>query len=127
MKLIRVPCLRALKAKPQSFSSTYKPASGGSLMRGLAALVLLGLGVVDIQAQVDPWVRFTTAQIRVTVPLNSTNTTVITNLVSVSTNAVNPVSFSVSGLPAGAGATLTDTNGNSLLSTTIDTNLWLTI
>jgi hypothetical protein len=37
------------------------------------------------------------------------------------------VNFDVSGLPAGAGATLTDTNNNGLLSATTDTNLWLTV
>ena len=95
------------------------------LLWRMAALILLMVGA-SVQAQ-DPWVRFTTAQIRVTVPLNTTNSVVITNLVEVSTNIASAVNFNVSGLPAGASATLTDTNGNALLSTMIDTNLWLTL
>jgi len=71
-------------------------------------------------------IRYSLSRVRVTVPVNSTDSNVITNLVSL-TGGVTNASFDVSGLPAGASATLTDTNGNALLSTTIDTNLWLTL
>ncbi|MDD1748596.1 MAG: hypothetical protein LUO89_01850, partial [Methanothrix sp.] len=89
--------------------------------------LLLLLGVIPSAVGQSPWVRFTTARPRVTVPVNTTNSVVITNMVEVSTNITGPVTFNVSGLPAGASATLTDTNGFALLSTTIDTNLWLTL
>lgn len=72
-------------------------------------------------------VYFRTQRTRVTVPLNSTNSTVITNLVHVTGLGGVPVDFSVTGLPDGAGVTLTDTNGTPLLSTLDDTNLCVTL
>jgi autotransporter-associated beta strand protein len=97
-----------------------------NLRRGLAVLLLVCVAELSTFAQ-SPSVRFTTAQLRVTVPIGTTNSTVITNLINVSTGLLSAVNFDVSGLPAGASAVLTDTNGNSLTSTTRDTNLWMTV
>lgn len=73
-----------------------------------------------------PAIRFQGSITRVTVPLNSTNSTLITNVIDLVNGTTNAV-FSVSGLPAGANAILTDTNLNPLLSTSQDTDLWLTL
>jgi autotransporter-associated beta strand protein len=63
------------------------------------------------------------------VGLGTTAQTTITNVVTISTNnpPLSPVAFDVSGLPAGAGYTLTDTNGFALPSSLISTNLLVTI
>jgi autotransporter-associated beta strand protein len=108
--------------RSQNPTSRRSPA----LAAVLGLLTLLCLMGATAFAQ-TPWVRFELGQVRVTVPLNTTNSVVITNLVNVSTDNVSAVTFDVSNLPPGAGAILTDTNGNPLLSTTIDTNLWLTL
>ena len=68
-------------------------------------------------------------RIRATVPVGSTNSTVLagpTNTVILVSGATN-ANFDVSGLPAGAEAVLTDGNGNALPSTTQSTNLWITL
>jgi hypothetical protein len=67
-------------------------------------------------------VQFRASEVRVTVPLNTINTHVITNLVNVE-DVVTPVNLEVAGLPAGAGYTLS-TNGlltNALLDLTLNT------
>ena len=86
------------------------------------ALLLLLAATLPVQAQA---IRFRIAQVRVTVPINSTNSTVITNLVNLA--GVTNASFDVSGLPSGASTILTDTNLNLVTSVTNDTNLWLTL
>ena len=74
-------------------------------------------------------VKFESSPVRVTVGLGATDVTTITNAVNVATNPpiTGPITFNVTGLPPGAGYTLTDTNGNDLPSTSIDTNLVLTV
>jgi autotransporter-associated beta strand protein len=100
-----------------------KRKSAGYFFLSIFLLMTLGHSAM---AQSTAAVRFTFAQDRFTVPLNSSNVTSITNtlqLVNIASNA----NFSVSGLPPGATAVLTDTNGNPLLSTTGGTNLVLTL
>jgi HAMP domain-containing protein len=78
------------------------------------------LSLVTAISSVAQTVSFSGRQVRVTVPLNSTDTTVITNLVTVGdldTNSPTPVNFDVFRVAAGAGATLTDPNSNALTST----------
>ncbi len=89
-------------------------------------LVLLFLVLAACSANAQSFIRFTMSQVRITVPVNSINSTTITNAVNLSGGATN-ANFDVSGLPDGAGYVLTDTNGNALTSTTMDTNLWLTV
>ncbi len=89
-----------------------------------AGLLLLGLAAPLASGQT---VNFRAPRVRVTVPLNSTNTTVITNWVDVADLGGVPVNFEVTGLPGGAGYALTDTNGAPLLATLEDTNLCLTL
>src|SRR6266550_8331831 len=118
--------MRSLTAAPisqvtfQRLSPKQPVISRGSLRR--LALFLFLLAALPVQAQA---IRFRIAQVRVTVPINSTNSTVITNLVNLA--GVTNASFDVSGLPSGAGAILTDTNLNLVTSVTSDTNLWLTV
>src|SRR5439155_1542074 len=90
------------------------------------SFLIMLLCLTEFKAQAQS-VRIIASQIRATVPagVGFTNTFVITNNINVSTDIVSAVNFSVSGLPAGTGTTLTDTNGNALLSTTNDTNLVL--
>src|ERR1700722_10837934 len=95
-----------------------KRKSAGYFFLSIFLLMTLGHSAM---AQSTAAVRFTFAQDRFTVPLNSSNVTSITNtlqLVNIASNA----NFSVSGLPPGATAVLTDTNGNPLLSTTGGSN-----
>jgi autotransporter-associated beta strand protein len=70
-------------------------------------------------------IRFRAGQVRVTVPINSGNSTTITNQVNLT--GVTNADLSVSGLPTGATAVLTDTNGVEVTTVTTDTNLWLTV
>jgi hypothetical protein len=67
-------------------------------------------------------VRFRAAQLRITVPPNATTTTLITNLVTVSDDVASPVVLDVTGLPAGAGYTLSTNNFTNTveLSLTVD-------
>ena len=71
-------------------------------------------------------------QIRATVPVGSTNITVLggsyyTNNTVILVNGAASANFDVSGLPAGASAVLTDGYGNPLTSTTQSTNLEITL
>lgn len=96
----------------------------GNLMAiGLVATLVCFIEASSANAQA---IQFRAAVVRVTVPLGTTNSTTITNVVNLTGGAAN-ANFDVSGLPAGAGYSLTDTNGNALLSTAMDTNLWLTV
>jgi autotransporter-associated beta strand protein len=88
-------------------------------------LVFLSLSLSNSFAQ-SPAIRFEGPVVRITVPLNSTNTTAITNAIELENGATNAI-FSLSPLPVGAGATLTDVNSNPLPSTSADTNLVLTL
>src|SRR6266850_5315437 len=95
-----------------------------ALKRLLVALVCMQtlLAVSSAQAQA---IRFRAGQVRVTVPINSGNSTTITNQVNLT--GVTNAGLSVSGLPTGATAVLTDTNGVVVSTVTTDTNLWLTV
>jgi len=84
--------------------------------------VFLLLAVCPANAQA---IRFRAGQVRVTVPINSGNSTTITNQVNLT--GVTNADLSVSGLPTGATAVLTDTNGVVVTTVTTDTNLWLTV
>src|SRR5262249_25129401 len=70
-------------------------------------------------------IRFRSGQVRVTVPVNSTDSTTFTNQVNLT--GVTNANFSFSGLPTGAAALLTDTNGASVVTVTTDTNLLVTV
>ncbi len=103
-----------------------RPAAGTKFgaadwrVRGFALLLyLLIVSFAGAQS-----VQFRASRVRATVPLNSTNTTLITNLVVVS-GLSTPVNFDVTGLPVGVGYTLTDASGNPVWSTMTTTNLWL--
>src|SRR5690242_17655874 len=107
----------------------HKPSPGQWLAHIIITLAAGLLAVSSAQAQ---GIRFQFQQIRVTVPVNSTNTSQIVDnpnttttvvLVNGATNAI----FDVSGLPAGASAVLTDVNGNPLPSTDQSTNLMITL
>ena len=92
--------------KPQRVAPRNGPVVlANASFRLLAALTLI-VGTTSTWAQT---VNFRAAQVRVTVPLNTENTHLITNLVTLD-NTVNPVNLDVSGLPAGAGYSLS-TNG----------------
>lgn len=113
---VRHPMMRStgrLKNQPEAKRAVFS----------FIALMLL-FAASSVLAQIQP-ASFNVTQVRITVPINSTNSTAITNIVNVP--GPDPANFSVTGLPAGAAATLTDTNGNPLLSSTIDTNLVLTV
>ena len=92
------------------------------------ALILSFVLLATLSANAQSFIRFSLVQNWITVPagIGFTNSTVITNLVNLSGGCTN-ANFNVSGLPPGAGAALTDTNGNPRLSITDDTNLWLTV
>jgi autotransporter-associated beta strand protein len=94
---------------------------------GMIALLLLLTAALSASAQS---VNFQAGQVRATVPILSTNTSVITNYVTI-TNTAGPnpvVNFSVSGLPAGVGYALTETNGTTpLLVASNSCELWLTL
>lgn len=107
-------CLKSITAAPAGFPRLA--------VWGL--LPLLAVLATSVQAQS---VHFQASRVRVTVPINYTGSVVITNLVTVSTNTVSAVNLSVSGLPTGATATLTDNNLNPLTSTLQTTNLWVTL
>src|ERR1017187_3473083 len=124
-----------MKIKPVSTMETKlgKPKIGG-LAKAIAVvkqnaagvLILLCFLLTGFSANAQSFIRFNFTQERVTVPIGSTNSTVITNAVNLSGGATN-ANFDVSGLPSGASAVLTDPNLNPLLSTKQDTNLWLTL
>lgn len=89
-------------------------------------LILFFFLLATFSASAQSFIRFNFTQERITVPVGSINSTTITNAANLSGGATN-ANFNVSGLPAGAGYVLTDTNGNALTSTTMDTNLLLTV
>jgi autotransporter-associated beta strand protein len=95
-----------------------------ALKRLLVAFVC-AQAVLTVSSASAQAIRFRMGQVRVTVPINSGNSTTITNLVNLT--GVTNADLSVSGLPAGASAVLTDTNGVVVTTVTTDTNLWLTV
>src|SRR5262249_36535261 len=123
MKPQRITTVGNSPASPASCRrASARPPAGMIASFGLIASLLFLAMVGSASAQT---VTFRAGQVRVTVPVNSSGSTVITNFVNIAgldTNAPVPVDFSVTGLPAGAEAVLTDTNLNPLLSATTDTN-----
>src|SRR5690348_5408239 len=107
----------SLTTNSHSSARAWCPRTLAGKAGGTWKIALLVFLVTGLTAHAQ-WVRFRTAQIRATVPAGTTftNTFVITNGINVSTDIVSAVNFSVSNLPAGTGTTLTDTNGNALLS-----------
>ena len=97
-----------------------------SLLTMALLFIFMAASSANAQSTQASFIRFVLTQERVTVPVNSVNSIVITNNVNLSGGCTN-ANFDVSGLPPGATAVLTDTNGNALVSTAMDTNLWLTI
>ncbi len=97
----------------------------------LAVMSFFLLAGSSSQAQ-QSGIRFQIPQVRVTVQVGTTNSTVIAgypitnNTVVLFSGATNAV-FDIAGLPAGAGAYLTDTNGNVLTSITGSEGVWLTL
>ena len=96
------------------------------------AMILILLQTISLSHAQSSGIRFQIPQVRITVPVGSTNTTVITGfpstnnsviLVNAATNAI----FDVAGLPAGAGVALTDDNGNPLNSISASTPVWITL
>src|SRR5689334_14009516 len=116
---------RTLTASPANCSAVrldnLNTSVAGRRSVGMIALVLL-LFATSSWAQT---IRFRAPQYRVTVPINSTNTTVVTN--GVNLLGVTNATFNISGLPTGAGAYLTDTNSVVVTSVDGDTNLWLVV
>jgi autotransporter-associated beta strand protein len=101
-----------------------------ALLRAVAAAVLLLAVLIapSANAQLTTYIRFTYSQDRITVGINTTNTTTITNFANL--GGVTNAAFNVSGLPAGTSYIFTDTNGAALVppnTLTTDTNLWLTV
>ncbi len=95
----------------------------------LLVLAVAALGLAP-QGQAQT-VRFRSAVVRVTAPLSFNGNLAFTNLCNVS-GLVNPVDFTITGLPSGATATISGTNGalpldGGLPSTMITTNLLITI
>ena len=107
-------------------SQTPGLASARNFRLNARALTWLAL-IAMAGSALGQTVNFRAQRARVTVPLLSTNSTVITNQVDVADLGGVPVVFSVTGLPAGVGLTFTDTNGAPLLSTLEDTNLCVTL
>ncbi|GEM_PF-832036 len=95
------------------------------LRMGIASLCsLLVLANTDASAQN---VNLRPSQFRVTVPIGSTDTTVISNILVDVSGISMPVEVNVTGLPAGAGYTLTTSDGTPFTSTSDDTNIVLTV
>ncbi len=101
-----------------------------SFLRVATVIVLLAQAF-DLAAQAQT-VRFRSPTTRVTVPLGYASTIAFTNTCSVS-GLVNPVDFTITGLPAGVTYTITATNGaalpldGGLPSTSMSTNLLITL
>ena len=96
----------------------------------LALLFVLLVGLLAASAQAQT-ARFRSSVVRVTAPLNFNGNLAFTNLCTVS-GLVNPVDLTISGLPSGATATISGTNGALPLdggfpSTVITTNLLIII
>jgi len=95
----------------------------------LAILSICTLIDFTAQAQLPPAYRSQFTQVRATVPVGGTNTTILagpTNTIILVNGASNAF-FNVTGLPAGTSTVFTDTNGNALPYTTQSTNLWITL
>jgi autotransporter-associated beta strand protein len=121
-----------MKPEPSTLDSELVPSRrcrlhpelSGRIAKLSFGILTLCLAVAGAQAQS---VNLRPNQVRVTVPIGSTDTTVISNIL-VDVNSIgSPVSLDVTGLPAGAGYSFTTTNGSPFSSTSIDTNVMLTV
>jgi len=115
----REVCSPSIVSAPRS---TALPATYSQAKR--LALIVLSCAI-GVSSSVAQAIRFQSPQVRVTVPVNSTTTTTVTN--SINLAGVSNAVFNISGLPAGAGAYLTDTNGAVITAVNGDTNLWLVV
>src|SRR5689334_11568074 len=103
---------------PSSTYSTRKVChlkTGEVLLRCSFAILFL---IAATSSMFGQMIRFRSGQVRVTVPINSTNSTIITNQVNLT--GVTNASFDISGLPTGAAALLTDTNSTPVVTVTTD-------
>src|SRR6185312_4136665 len=103
-----------------------------SIVRWLACLILtVAAGLLAVSSASAQDIRFAFQQERVTVPVNTTTSMLISKVPnsnnSILLNGVTNANFDISGLPAGASAILTDINGNPLTNTTQTTNLVITL
>src|SRR5580704_15893868 len=108
---------------PTTTNPGKKPQSVAATIAFWAVIVAL-CALLDFKASAQAF-RSQFTQIEATVPVNSTNMTVLggpTNTV-VLVNGAASANFSVSGLPAGAAAVFQDAYGNPCPSTTQSTNL----
>jgi autotransporter-associated beta strand protein len=114
----------------QSFSGRILLAGAKQMFN--CATIFLAMTLLAMSSASAQGIRFQFQQVRVTVPVNSTTTSVIsnsppTNNTVVLVNGATNANFDISGLPAGASAVLTDTNGNPLTSITDSTNVVITL
>jgi hypothetical protein len=90
-----------------------KPVSLAPTLRKffLPGFALLALSLLASSAGAQSFIRIKAGQLRVTAPLNSTMSSTISNNISLSgfTSGTGPT-LTVTGLPAGAGASLSTTN-----------------
>ena len=114
--------------KPTPHNGIRPCSTTGTITAALILLFSFGIKATALAQRTN--IYFTPYATRVTVPLNTTLSTAISNqvrLVNFGSNNAVTINLDVAGLPSGAGYTLTDTNGNDLLSTGQSTNLILTI
>jgi autotransporter-associated beta strand protein len=121
-----------LPQKPSPNDSQHLPSFQSARQLFSCAIVIFTLSLLAISSASAQGIRSQFQQVRVTVPVNTTNSSVIadnplTNNTVVLVNGATNANFDVSGLPPGASAVLTDTNGNPLLSTDQSTNLVITL
>jgi len=99
-----------------------------SLTNCLLAFAFLLAMLIVPPAMAQSFIRFTLTQGRITVPANNAADSVtITNIAINLGNGATNANFDVSGLPAGAGYSLTYTDGTPAISITTDTNIVLTV
>lgn len=127
-KSMNTQCITQLGRSPASpfQAPNNRPVVAKSFAVGfyaaLAALLMLS-GASRASAQA---IRITTAIVRVTVPVGTTNSASITNFINLTAGATNAnFDVTLSALPATVSATLTDTNGVTITSATTDTNVVL--
>ncbi len=103
-------------------SVTFLPTLRNFFLSGLA---LLALGLLATPAGAQSFIRFKAGQLRITVPLNSTTSTVITNTVTLGGfTSGTGATLSVTGLPPGAGYLLStnpDISSSSPVLLTVNT------
>jgi len=108
----------ALNPLLKKLASTHHPANL------LIAIIAVILAAPSAQAQAS--YRFQGTQVRVTVPVSSTNSTSFTNQISFVNGATN-ADLAVTGLPIGAAAVLTDAASNVVSSITGSATITVTL